>query len=198
MPDLQRNRLGDIVISLTIAAVILSAISLRFASAQPTAKSSWMQIQRQQQEHAASTSAIRYLCVNHMAFELDPSGGIPVQGENKITVAHEEAKRRCRLPWMPMLRDISTFMSAVSPSNGYGAAFVTTGNDPHEMMQSLNHNGWRESKASKQLRRFYAGYRGYYLSHPGAWMLVFLKKNRDTDRTTAIFAGQWEPGTREQ
>ena len=149
MPDLNHSRIGNMVVVLAIAGGVLSATYLRLAAAQPAAESTWMPDQKKQQEQAASGSAIRYLCANHMAFELDPSGTALVRGENKIVVADEEAKRRCRLPWMPVLRDITTFMSAVSPANGYGASFVTTGESQDQIMQNLRRAGWRESSATE-------------------------------------------------
>ena len=191
-------RLRSTLISMAITGSILSVAYLNLAATPPTAEETWTQVQKQQQTRVAGTSEIRYLCVNQMAFALDRTGSKLSWNEDKIVVADEEAKRRCRLPGMPTFRGPITSMSAVSPADGYGAAFITTNDDPARVIQSLKRAGWRESEASRRLRRPVAGYRGHYFMQSGAWMLVLLKTAEESNRTTAILAGQWDPGTMEQ
>lgn len=176
-----------------MVAGMLSVAYLRFANAHTGFELNWIRMQEREQALAGKTSKIRYLCVNEMAFALNQGDKKFVPGEDKIVIIDEDIKKRCRLPWMPFFDDVSMVMSAVSPTNGYGALLVTMGGDPNLIGIRLNQSGWRESEASTRLHHRHATYDGYLYEQKDAWMLVVLKKGKNPNKTTALFAGQWDP-----
>ncbi|MCP4198837.1 MAG: hypothetical protein GY762_16960 [Proteobacteria bacterium] len=166
---------------------------MRHAKAGTASPLHWIHTQAREQALADKVSEIRYFCVNDMAFDLAADGKRIDPGENRIVVTDEETKKNCRLPWMPVFTNLSTVMSAVSPTNGFGALLVTMYGNSEQIGARLKQAGWRESAASVRLHQAHPHIRGYLYEQKGAWMLVVFEKAKNTNETTALFAGRWNP-----
>jgi hypothetical protein len=184
---------SNLIFSVAVIGGILSVIYLRHAKADTSSQLHWTHTQARQQAIADEVSEIRYFCVNDMAFDLSPDGKRSDPGENKIVVTDEETKRNCRLPWMPVFTNLSRVMSAVSPANGYGALLATMDGSAEQIDARLNQAGWRQSDGSVRLHQAHPEIQGYLYQQKSAWMLVVFEKTTQSDKTTALFAGRWDP-----
>ncbi len=184
-----------VAICLSMAALFY----LRVAEAGSDSGLNWEQTQEREISIAAAKSSVRYLCVGDLAFDLGDGSSPLVLGEDRLFILDTELRKRCRIPWMPMVEGAETLLSATAPSSGYAAALIEVGSPALEAVDvvrgDLAQSGWREAGASGISRRTRAGKTAGLYERNGAWLMTVGLQLPERTGSLVLLAGRFDTGT---
>ncbi len=185
---------------ITLGCALAATAYLRIAGADSAVRMSWMQLQAKEQRAADDSGMIRYLCVNNFAFDLGKGARPIVFGEDSIFIVDAEIKKRCLLPWMPVMDDAQLIVSATAPSSGYGAAMIEIDSADSTRLKAvdkvhryLENSGWYETGASEVLKSRDISSAATAYERDGAWLLV-VDVQPFQNGNTVLLAGRYDPG----
>jgi len=184
------------------AAICLSIAALfylRVAEAGSDPNLSWEQTQEREISFAKAKSAVRYLCVGDLAFDLGDGSSPLVLGEDRLFILDAEVRKRCRIPWMPMVEGAETLLSATAPASGYAAALIEVGSPALEAVEvvrgGLTRAGWREAGACGVSRRRNPGRAAGMYERDGAWLMTVGLQLPEGTGSLVLIAGRFDTGT---